>query len=382
MSDAEKAVGNAVDQGQQQEVVDLVVSEKDILKAEKLAKERAILIEKVASNTTDTVPARVAWVLNHHPASRNSDVRLQVTYWKTFDNQWVSGSNVALEDLYKLTRLTDITRARAKIQNEYHLFKATDEVRQRRGSRQERERRRQIDDQPGHPTLTVYADESGKTGDFLLVGSIWFLAGPDVMVMSQALAAWREESGFKDELHFSEISNGNVSRYFEVLDILYSNSTTVSFKAIHIIRKGHTDAPRVLDDLLFHLIVRGVKHEHESGRAELPRSISIWKDEEEASRDKLMTANLMLRLKAASQSEFENRLHVSSVEVIDSKKIVFVQLADLFIGSLNRSLNFDPERISEHPKDRFSRAFLERFGSRTDELRVDQLGDMVVVDGI
>jgi hypothetical protein len=382
MNMREDTDASAIDGGQQLEVVDPVVSEKELLKAEKLAKERAILMEKVASNTTDTVPARVAWVLNHHPASRNSDVRLQVTYWKTFDNQWVSGSNVALEDLYKLTRLTDITRARAKIQNEYHLFKATEEVRQRRGSRQERERRRQLDDQPGHPTLTVYADESGKTGEFLLVGSIWFLAGPDVMTMSEVLRQWREDAGFKEELHFSEINKGNVDAYFEVLDILYANSTSLSFKAIHVLRKGHTDAARTLEDLLFHLIVRGVKHEHQSGRAELPRSISIWKDEEEKSRDQLMTANLMLRLRAASQSEFKNNLHVSCVEVIDSKKIVFVQLADLFIGSLNRSLNFDLERTSDHAKDRFSRAFLERFSSRAEELQDDELGDLVMVDGV
>jgi hypothetical protein len=128
-------------------------------KAEKVARERVVLLEKLAGNITDTLTARVAWVLNHHPATRNSDVRLQVTYWRTFDHQWVSGSSVALENLYRLTRLTDITRARAKIQNEYHLFKATDEVRQRRGTREERERMRQRNDQPGFPTLTVYADE-------------------------------------------------------------------------------------------------------------------------------------------------------------------------------------------------------------------------------
>jgi hypothetical protein len=93
-----------------------------------------------------------------------------------------------------------------------------------------------------------------------------------------------------------------------------------------------------------------------------------------------MTANLMLRLKAASRSEFDNKLHVSSIEVIDSKAVDFIQLADLFIGSLNRSLNHDPDRKSQHPKDRFSRAFLERFGTRVDRMSDDQAGDMVVVD--
>lgn len=344
-------------------------------KAEKLAKERALLLEKIASNTTDTVPARVAWVLNHHPNTRNSDVGLQVTYWKTFDHQWVSGSSVALENLYKLTRLTEIARARAKIQNEYRLFQATDEVRRRRVTREEREREKQRDDQPGYPTLSVYADESGKTDKYLMVGSLWFLAGLDVTELGQAITAWREETGFKNELHFSEISPSNVNRYFEVLDILYARSSAVSFRAIYIERRGHSDALRVLDDLLFHLLVRGVAHENDSGRAVLPRAMSVWKDAEEESRDKLMAENLKLRLKAASGTEFDDKLQISSVEVINSKKIDFMQLADLFIGSLNRVLNHDPQRQSQKPKDRFAQAFLERFGNRA-----DQLDDMTVVD--
>lgn len=378
----DEADGSEVETDQIASVIEPELSERALHKAEKLAKERALLIQKVASNTTDTVPAKVAWVLNHHPAARNSDVRLQVIFWKTFDQQWVSGSSVALEDLYKLTRLTEIARARAKIQNEYHLFKATEEVRQRRGTREERERERQRHDQPGFPTLTVYADESGKTDKYLLVGSMWFLAGLDVTELSMALNAWREETGFTKELHFSEIDRSNVDRYFEVLDILYSRSASISFRAIHIERKGHSDASRVLDDLLFHLIVRGVRHEHDSGRAELPRALSLWKDAEEASRDQLMTANLLLKLKAASQSEFVDKLHVSTVEVIDSKNIDFIQLADLFIGSVNRSLNHDLDRVSDRPKDRFSRAFLERFGTQADVLKFDQLGDMTVVDRV
>jgi hypothetical protein len=348
---------------------------KKIEKAAKLAKERALLVEKVAANVTDTVPARVAWVLNHHPHTRNSDVALQVTYWKTFDHQWVSGSSVALENLYRLTRLTEIARARAKIQNEYRLFQASDEVRRRRVTREERERERQREDRPGYPTLTVYSDESGKTDKYLMVGSIWFLAGLDVSELSQALTAWRESNGFKKELHFSEISVGNVNYYFDVLEILYARSSAISFRAIYVERKGHSDVTRVLDDLLFHLLVRGVQHENASRRAILPRSMSVWKDAEESSRDKLSVENLKLRLKAASKTEFDDGLQVSSVEVIDSKSIDFLQLADLFIGSLNRFLNHDPERRSQKPKDRFARAFLERFGNQT-----NRLDDMTIVD--
>jgi hypothetical protein len=50
--------------------------------------------------------------------------------------------------------------------------------------------------------------------------------------------------------------------------------------------------------------------------------------------------DLLLKLKAASQSEFADELHVSTVQVIDSKNIDFIQLADLFIW--NRESTLEP----------------------------------------
>jgi hypothetical protein len=349
-------------------------------KEEKLAKEKTLLLEKLACGATDTIPARVAWILNRYPQARDSDVTLQVIFWKTFNHDLLSGPVVPLENLYKLTRLTDITRARAKIQNEYHIFKASDGIRRRRGAKEGQERERQIDDQPGFPTLTVYADESGKTADNLIVGSMWFLSGMDVHPVFVAIEEWRTNTGFKDELHFNKISEGNVNRYFEVLDILDTFASTVSFRAITIMRRGHTDTSRVLDDLLLHLLIRGVAHEHESGRAMLPRSISVFKDAEEESRDRLVTANLMLDLQNASKSRFDSNLHVSCVEAVSSKNLVFIQLADLFNGSLNRLLNVGNDATSNHCKDRFARTFLNRFGNKSNREAYEQGGDMTVIE--
>lgn len=357
------------------------VAEPGLSKEEKLTKQKARFLEKLASGARDTIPTRVAWVLNRHPAARNSDVTLQVVYWRTFNRELLSGPNtVALENLYKLTRLTDITRARAKIQNEYHLFQAVEGVRRRRSSKQAQERERQIEDQPPLPTLTVYTDEAGKTEAHLIVGSMWFLSGLDVSSVSRAIEMWRTETGFKDEFHFTKINDRNVDHYFKVLDILDAFAATVSFRAITIERRGHSDISRVLDDLLLHLLVRGVEHEHRSGRAVLPRSISVFKDAEEESRDKLAVANLTLDLQNASKSKFGGKLHVSLVSAVDSKALVTIQLTDLFIGSLNRRLN--GVQGGAHAKDRFAKAFIERFGGAWERAPYEQGGDMTVVDKI
>jgi hypothetical protein len=352
---------------------------KELSKEEKLAKEKAKFLEKFAAGDTNHLQTRIDWILNRYPSARDSDVTLQVIYWRTFNRDLLSGPNVvSLENLYKLTRLTDIARARAKIQNEYHLFQASDGIRKRRGIKEGEERSRQIDEQPPLPTLTVYSDESGKTDTHLIVGSVWFLSGEDIGSVMMALNEWRERVRFNDELHFTKINDRNVERYLEVIGILDEFAATVSFRAITIERRGHTDLSRVIDDLLLHLLVRGVKHEHESGRALLPRSISVFKDAEEESRDKLAVENLTFDLKNASKSQFGGKLHVSLISAIDSKALIPLQFADLFIGSLNRRLNMGKD--GTHAKDRFARAFLERFVGAWENPPYEQDGDMTVID--
>jgi len=207
-------------------------------KEEKLAREKAKFIESIAAGTHNTVQTRVAWVLNRYPAARNSDVTLQVTYWRTFDRQLLAGPNaVALENLYQLTRLTDIARARAKIQNEYGLFLAADNVKRRRIAKDAQERVRQVEDQPGLKTITVYSDETGKNEDHLIVGTVWFLDGMDVYQFTEALKDLRKERGFKDELHFTRIRDQNLDSYLAVLDLLDKYASTISFRAIMIRRR-------------------------------------------------------------------------------------------------------------------------------------------------
>lgn len=140
--------------------------------------------------------------------------------------------------------------------------------------------------------------------------------------ISQAITKWREVHQFRDEFHFTRIRENNLLAYLTVLDLLDRYAATVSFRAIVIERRGHKDIQRVLDDMLKHLIIRGVTHGQETGRAPLPRSISVFKDAEEAVRDQLAVANLTTDLKHAPQASFDGRLYVSLVQAVDSKQLV------------------------------------------------------------
>jgi len=134
--------------------------------------------------------------------------------------------------------------------------------------------------------------------------------------------------------------------------------------------------------MLKHVLIRGVEHVDRSGRAPLPRSISVYKDAEEASRDQLAVANLMTELKNASTASFEGKLHVSLVQAVDSKALVPIQLADLFCGSLGKRYNHPLRELDEpNAKDRFAAEFLKRFNVTTGS--ADDFGaDMTVIEEV
>lgn len=109
-------------------------------KQERLEAEKAATVRAVASAKFDTIQERVAWVLNHFPDTRNSDIALQLKYWERFEPDLYDGRAVEPKDMFKLTRLTSLQRTGAKIQNSYGLFQASPNVKRRRGKRSDEEK--------------------------------------------------------------------------------------------------------------------------------------------------------------------------------------------------------------------------------------------------
>lgn len=363
------------------EALELKKPEADKLsQGEKLALEKEKILLRVADARLDTLTTQVAWLLNHYPETRSSDITLQIQYWKTFEADKFVGSYISVDDLYKLKQLTSIARSRATIQNTHKLFLASEEVRKRRGTLEEEEKEKQIKASASHPAYTVYADESGKGATYLIVGSLWLLNGIESRNISIDLENWRTSTSFKDEIHFAKISNTNVHRYYEILDILYHRSAAVSFKAIKLLRSGLSNQQSALDDMFYHLIIRGVKHENTSDRAPLPRNFQLWKDAEEESKDKLFIANLSDKLKKASTSFFSDNLFISDMFAVDSRKSELIQLADLFTASVNRIVS--SPGTGDHVKDEFAKAFLQKFRLAEHPNSTQELGDVVFIDNV
>ncbi|MBV6401324.1 MAG: hypothetical protein CNIPEHKO_01623 [Anaerolineales bacterium] len=337
-------------------------------------KERQEVLENLASFTTDTIRDKTAWILNHYPSARDSDITLQLKYWETFENDIYNGHSIDPKDLYKLTPLTSLSRARAKIQNEYKLFVATPEVRERRGTLSEEEKQKAIQDKPNYPMFTVYMDDSGKNAEFLIIGSVWFLA--EYMPVYSEIRKIKERTGFTKEFHFKELDRDSLSAYKEVVDVFWKHANAVSFKLISVPRSGIGKTRDAFTDMYYHLLLQGIKHEDETGRAPLPRALQVWIDAEETNLDKLLVENLKDRLSQSAQTHFENKLMLDQVYTVDSKKNILLQIADMFTGSVNRVLN--RAGTSHNHKDELADYFLNRFGISLQLPENDKVGDISI----
>ena len=119
-------------------------SDKEKLKQIKTEAEIQQLLSNLSSATINTLRDKVAWVLNHYPETRESDISLLLKFWELFEAGIYNGNYIKAEDLYKLTRLTSISRERARIQNTYKLFVASSEIRLRRGTLSDEEKQKAI----------------------------------------------------------------------------------------------------------------------------------------------------------------------------------------------------------------------------------------------
>lgn len=325
--------------------------------AARLEQEQAELLSKVASATLNTTEARVAWILNNYPETRNSDIALQLAYWDTFEEGY-HGGTIERDDLYRFARLTSLTRARAKIQNDLKLFQAAPEIRARRGKLSEEERERAVKTEP-YPVFTVYADESGKTQQHYVVSSLWILHGAETFRLTKAFTEWRKATGFYNELHFRDLNDGNFARYQEAVEIVFNNASAVSFKSATVERAGAGSVQDAFRELFYQVTAGGIEHEDQTGRVPLPRTFQLWKDEEEAGYDKLVLAHVADRLTA----RFQNRLVIEGMRAVTSKGNTLLQIADLFAGAVNRVVNPpDPPPATPSAKDRFADYLLRRVG--------------------
>ncbi|PHX52720.1 hypothetical protein AO354_35675 [Pseudomonas syringae pv. syringae] len=182
-----------------------------------------------------------------------------------------------------------------------------------------------------------------------MVGSLWVLKSYETIKITRAINLKKSEIGFKGEMHFKEIDKNNISQYLALLGTLIENSSSISFKGLGVLRAGLYSVDDTLNKLFYQT--------------------------EEESKDKLSMMEIELQLRHASTSIFNGNVYIDVVEAEDSTISPLMQISDLFVSSISRTLN--REKSSDHPKDLFADKFLGAFGLVFKDEKFDELSECV-----
>jgi len=319
--------------------------EKDRMKKEEKKSKADELWKAIQAGDNKTLTTRVANILNRYPDTRDSDLTLQMQYWRVYNG--LDSENIDIKKLYGLERLTSIARARAKIQNEYELFQARDEVKRRRKTLEEQEKESQLLDKPSYDSLEVYSDETGKTGDYVFVAGFWFLNASTSSKIQRDFLKWsseKEKSGvtMPKEFHFKDLSNTNrdqLKLYKDFFNFIIQNGEMVSFKAVGVNQKKIKRMPvtELVIKLYYQFVRLGVEHEINSERISLPRKINLTKDQDGES--ELVIETIKQELGDNFKLHYDDRLIMDQLITMESHKNIFLQFADLFAAAINRKYN-------------------------------------------
>jgi hypothetical protein len=329
-------------------------------------KKAEVLWEAVQNGEAKNISQKVASILNRFDETRNSDVALMIKYWNIFENH--TGTSVSHEDLFKLERLTTISRARAKIQNEFKLFLPTSErVRKARRDLAEVQAEYQITTKPELPNIHIYADETGKTDEYLIVGSFWALDSRRQGQLKTHLISWiseqqSENPSFPSEFHFKDLKNdgSQLAVYKEFMNRVIGNGDMHSFKAVGINKtKLRRDVQKgLLDELYYQLLRMGINHEIQTGRIAYPKQISYVKDLE-GNESRFHIEQMSQKIIDSLRTNYESNIRLNSLVPLDSRIERFLQVADLFTASINRVYNYQPKNTNRNAKDDLAKYILE-----------------------
>lgn len=322
---------------------DEVVEEGDKVdpkKLEKLVREKKELLASLSGGDFSKQKTKVAYILNLYPDSRNSDIALTIKYWETFQSDIYNPHGILPKDLFRLERMHYIVRARAKIQNEYNLFTSDTEVKRFRRKHEEEMHEAVLEDAKPRRLVHVYADETGKTQNYVVVSSVWVLTGRAVFTVSQAIKIWQETSRWeKREVHFAKLGKQDLDTLKEYLGVIVKNREFLSFKSIAVERaRTKRSIEQVVEKLHENILLRGAEHEIDSNRISIPQKIEVTLDHEQ-SLDAFTLDELKRRINNSYAAKYGEDVEVSKIETISSRNSPLVQLSDLVAGAINRKMN-------------------------------------------
>jgi hypothetical protein len=220
-----------------------------------------------------------------------------------------------------------------------------------------------------YPTSTIFVDESGSRAS----GSRFFVMGAvktrEPSRLGREMKAVRDRTGFGHEFKFSEINQGNITAYYEALDVLAASDARIIASVVN--KDVHDPFPGVKAwdahaSVAAQLLVGAIN------RREL---VTVVLDELSTPED--IYLGDMIRRKVNARFKCTS---VISAITADSKSMDTLQLADLVAGAIaferrrqageNRKVGSNPNS----PKSRVALRLLSNFGlTNIDDSRSDRV---------
>lgn len=175
--------------------------------------------------------SKVGYILWKNKNARDRDITLALDYYRTFHKDLVTGDIITFDNLYKLPKMYDIQRDRAKIQNEYKLFPASMPVQQKRKLKSE-EYKVSWENEKNRETArtaeySLFFDESGKEEtNFILAGIALNEIKKNSDEYKQELNEIRNElineyNLREKELKFTNINTSNLKFYKKFIEKIF-----------------------------------------------------------------------------------------------------------------------------------------------------------------
>jgi hypothetical protein len=297
-----------------------------------IERRRYKLLQQVHTKDAGTLKAKVAYILNHYPQTRNNDKLLTIKVWEVFHpDRIIDGDKIRLQDILNLPKAYDMQRYRAEIQNQLGLFLPSLQAQETRRHRQDHWKEEM--QFKNVPKITVFTSEGRMGKDCLVFGSIWIYDADNDQVenrITTKLMESRSEEGLDCDFSFESICRENVEQVRRFFRSALEFAKVISFKA-HVVRQ-HQDQYDYFSQYEKHLVM-SVDFDLNNHRIFPPKNfvfvksvnnppgISEWEKKQ----------NIVNNISEA----YKGDMRIEDIYTLKTGDSVLLQIADLFAGSVS-----------------------------------------------
>ena len=313
--------------------------------------------------------SKVGYILWQYPETRNSDITLALKFYKVFYPELIKQEAISFENFYKLPKMYDIQRDRAKIQNDYKLFPASAEVQRKRHDRSEEYTKYYLKDKAEELCATaeysLFFDESGKEEQyFILAGIVIDSLAIELSEYQKQILAIKSNLLQKfgltnEELKFTNIKQANYEFYKEFIDELFKLQNKPMFCSILINNQGlkkHSKlvkTEKLLEFMLMEALSPVIQKATRNSLLNSVVNLNITLDIDGKSPDMIETKEKENNLQNRLNERYKYFVNIDNLQWEDSKNNIFIQLSDLYASSLNNIFSDKPteSRTAKAKKD-------------------------------